>query len=53
MPFMTFAGIQKSPAGRGGEGRVKYVFLSLRRQLRCLAEGKKGSSNSLESVTEF
>jgi hypothetical protein len=21
-------------------GRVKYVFLSLRRQLRCLAEGK-------------
>jgi hypothetical protein len=27
--------------GQGGEGRVKYVFLSLRRQLRCLAEGKK------------
>jgi hypothetical protein len=29
----------------GGEGRagewVKKVFLSLRRQLRCLAEGKK------------
>jgi hypothetical protein len=26
--------------GRAGEG-VKKVFLSLRRQLRCLAEGKK------------
>jgi hypothetical protein len=27
--------------GRGGEGGVvKYVFLCLRRQLRCLAEGK-------------
>jgi hypothetical protein len=23
-----------------GVGRVKYIFLSLRRQLRCLAEGK-------------
>jgi hypothetical protein len=24
----------------GREGGVKYVFLGLRRQLRCLAEGK-------------
>jgi hypothetical protein len=26
--------------GREGGGGVKYVFLSLRRQLCCLAEGK-------------
>jgi hypothetical protein len=34
----------KSGGEGGGGGRgVKYVFLSLRRQLRCLAEGKNMS----------
>jgi hypothetical protein len=29
----------------GGGGEVKYVFVSLRRQLRCQAEGKKPASH--------
>jgi hypothetical protein len=34
----------------GREGRVKYVFLGLRRQLRSQAEGKKGERNLCFSV---
>jgi hypothetical protein len=38
-----------SKVGRGGEGRgVKKVFLSLRRQLRCLAEGKNANWQILQ-----
>jgi hypothetical protein len=47
MPFMSFVtGIfqkfSKVEWGGRGEGGVKYVFLGLRRQLCCLAEGKNG-----------
>jgi hypothetical protein len=31
---------ENSVKSGGGEGMVKYVFLGLRRQLRCQAEGK-------------
>jgi hypothetical protein len=36
--FGPFPGKYSAKSGGGG---VKYVFLGLRRQLRCLAEGKK------------
>jgi hypothetical protein len=35
--------------GGGGRGGVKYVFLSLRQQLRCLAEGKNVFSSVLSA----
>jgi hypothetical protein len=41
-PFPGKHSVKSGGEGRGGEGGgVKKVFLSLRRQLRCLAEGKK------------
>jgi hypothetical protein len=37
--------VKSGGEGRGGGGGVKKVFLSLRRQLRCLAEGKNEKAN--------
>jgi hypothetical protein len=42
-PFVILAFSGQTFTKVGREGRVKYVFLGLRRQLRCLAEGKKNN----------
>jgi hypothetical protein len=50
-PFPGKHSVKSGGEGRGGEGRgVKKVFLSLRRQLRCLAEGKKTTFLSLNKL---
>jgi hypothetical protein len=38
--FWPFPG--KHSQKSGGGGGIKYVFLGLQRQLRCLAEGENG-----------
>jgi hypothetical protein len=51
--FPTSFRLSREGQGKGGRGGgVKYVFLSLRRQLRCQAEGKKASPPASTYVTK-
>jgi hypothetical protein len=50
---MSNHAISRNSVKSGGVREVKYVFLSLRRQLRCQAEGKKTASGVNISLFKF